>query len=112
MSDNELIAEFMGAIINKQEYGGSGAMNRNWSISHPITKNRMILYGVEMLYDSSWDWLMPVVEKINELDDNGQLLGIDYDVLKSMQDWIVSVNINNAYGDLISIIKWYNAQPK
>jgi hypothetical protein len=24
----------------------------------------------EMLYDTSWDWLMPVVEKINDLTDD------------------------------------------
>lgn len=63
-TDNELIAEFMGlersaAIWDKDEHAytiklqGSPHWN-SWTIPS------------EMLFHKSWDWLMPVVEKIND----------------------------------------------
>ena len=55
MKDNKLIAEFMGYKVGERKRGG-GYMPEN-----------------EMRYNDSWDWLMPVVEKIEEIaieDDN------------------------------------------
>lgn len=68
-TDNELIAEFMGlersaAIWDRDEHAytiklqGSPHWNR-WTIPS------------EMLFHKSWDWLMPVVEKISSLDISG-----------------------------------------
>lgn len=78
-TDNELIEEFMG----KPDY-----------IMPELLK-----------YHKSWDWLMPVVEKINalEMPDN-----FDFDILISLHEWICQVFIKNAYADVVTIIKWYN----
>jgi hypothetical protein len=57
MTDNELIAEFMGIKIDpvgRTSYDENGRKRMN---------------EVELEYDNSWDWLMPVVEKIERLDD-------------------------------------------
>ena len=62
MKDNKLIAEFMG-----------------WDILSPTTippnlhlSNLEVDSGeiANLKYHSSWDWLMPVVEKINDLTDD------------------------------------------
>lgn len=63
-----------------------------------------------MVFSASWDWLMPVVEKINGLLDDGKLKGFDTDIFRSMQDWILSCKIDNAHKDAVTIIKWYNTQ--
>lgn len=47
---NREIAEFMGLLSGKPEY--------------PYTKPNDVVNYREPLYHSSWDWLMPVVEKI------------------------------------------------
>jgi hypothetical protein len=58
---NKLIAIFMGAI----EVDPIGNLERNISFKHPV--NGLHCYNETGLkYDRSWDWLMPVVEKIKE----------------------------------------------
>jgi len=53
MKDNKLIAEFMELEVNNGLYCYTTAMDD---------------YKTDTLYfDSSWDWLMPVVEKIEML---------------------------------------------
>lgn len=63
----------------------------------------------ELQYHKKWSWLMPVVEKLNKLLDEGHLEGLDLDLFRSMQDWITSVNIKYAYTDAVAIIRWYNS---
>jgi len=59
MKDNKLIAEFMGVVFHDDEnqyYNADG-----------------LHIGNTLQYHTSWDWLMPVVEKIEEIaidDDN------------------------------------------
>ena len=60
-TDNQIIAEFMGIRY---------AENRN---SH---KSSDYYYeDIELEYHTSWDWLMPVVEKIYQLDSNANFFG-------------------------------------
>ena len=50
MKDNKLIAEFMGVVFHdddNQYYSSDG-----------------LYIGLNLQYHTSWDWLMPVVEKI------------------------------------------------
>jgi hypothetical protein len=56
-TDNELIAEFMS--IKPYEDGRYGTMWPN------PTNNNKVEFGLK--YDTSWDWLMPVVEKIETI---------------------------------------------
>jgi hypothetical protein len=105
MKDNELIAEFMGL---ESGYMGVGIMYRWGTMS----------YKPEALqYDTSWDWLMPAVEKIESLEftfviDNNEaniLSDVDCDkgllILKQYPTKIQSV-----YAAVVEFIKWYNSQ--
>ena len=59
-NNNKLIAEFMGLT---NHYNDNSMMVRK------KPEGNVVLYVYDLDYDSSWDWLMPVVEKINLLDD-------------------------------------------
>ena len=80
MKDNKLIAEFMGA-----EYTGTRVKD----------------------YDTSWDWLMPVVLKCKESvdycsDDNA----LDY---HNIEDEMLSqLSIEDTYNAVVEFIKTYN----
>ena len=67
ISDNEMIAEFM---------GGQRVLPDEDVYNMPTHNN--LCYGVnELQYDTSWDWLMPVVEKIEcTHDDKGDCFNV------------------------------------
>lgn len=59
MKDNELIAEFMGA----EPFGNGGSVGKMYKFK--ITDGEEYFKDADDLdYHWSWDWLMPVVEKI------------------------------------------------
>lgn len=94
MTDNELIAEFMGGTP------GTGECEDLWYFGNPDQPKKYLRY------DSSWDWLMPVVEKINEsCKDTGYPDGLE------ICDWhviAVANNIKLVYFSVVEFIKWYN----
>lgn len=74
MKDNKLIAEFMGVDQVDIDY----AINEHGQLK----------------YHSSWDWLMPVVEKIYSLDAD--------------IDFFRVVNLEATYKSVVEFIKEYN----
>ncbi len=87
MKDNKLIAEFMGV----ETTDGLVFQDNNTHEFHPIK------------YHTSWDWLMPVVEKILDLSfqDDGDAEDF-YNVRDCMPD------INHTYKAVVEFIKEYN----
>lgn len=92
---NKLIAEFMGGKI--MPYGNSKPYPKglpNWALNE---------YDFDILkvggfdYHSSWDWLMPVVEKIEKIfqwePDKGKYISVDY----------FSINYSRRYPDYTTI---------
>ncbi len=59
LEGNKIIAEFMGLKYEKKKYWDG---NKNW---YKHVWNGFELSELE--YNSSWDWLMPVIEKIESL---------------------------------------------
>src|SRR5688572_2783186 len=86
-TDNELIAEFMDAIAKRED--NLLLLPRNV----PITG----WYRAEQLkYYTSWDWLMPVVQKISKIHDST----FHYDVDKIRNgEW----PNDNQYMDVIAL---------
>lgn len=103
--NNKLIAEFMGAV-------GSPMYNPiEWDIY--ITgfldvdanhENAQHFYKPnEMKYHSSWDWLMPVVERCYQCDfEEGG------DLHMMLNDAIMTINIKEVYKVVVEFINWYN----
>lgn len=120
---NRLIAEFMEAI--KQAHISDSLF---WFDNPPTIFSSHQWDDFAMKYHSSWDWLMPVVEKIEninntEVDIKGNLCLISFiedghwtgRVLKGMGGKEKPSNefkIEAAWEAVVEFIKWYNTQNK
>ncbi len=63
ISNNILIAEFMGFKSNKAEY--YKIPNKMWH-THNSSDSYVMHHSSNLLFDKEWDWLMPVVEEIEK----------------------------------------------
>ena len=85
MNNNKLIAEFMSAEPDKRTF---------------------FLKGKEVyFYHTSWDWLMPVVEKCFDVADNSKL-----EQWADIYDSLPSCNIDEVYEAVVKFIS-YNKYP-
>jgi len=103
IESNKVIAEFMG-LFYCERYSYEG-----WYEDHECNKR---VY--ELNYNTSYDWLMPVVEQISSLpndlceeyfwnsDDDKQK--IDFRIFRVK-------NISDLYSQVLEFIQWYNSQP-
>jgi hypothetical protein len=97
---NKLIAEFMGDT--KTVYG------------YPANKLREDM----ICYHSSWDWLMPVVEKIPKLNPDNGKLWFEYEILRchcriwnnGAMEWKNNsgTTISAVWLTAVQFITWYN----
>jgi hypothetical protein len=113
---NKLIAEFMGFTNEK---------NLGWYDNDMLLSQ--IVYDLndgncfdELLFDKSWDWLMPVVEKINSIviDEVGTRVTMRSNATLiervGEERWEAGPIITgegmliNTYKAVIEFIKWYN----
>lgn len=120
LESNKLIAEFMGIdksrIVDKLPTNNKGEYT---------TLNNKLIYSESLQYHSSWDKLMPVVDKI--LTDNSSFCNISGPGSLSMtKEWCFDfltdqTNGNSNYGktlieavykSVIDYIKWYNKNKK
>ena len=123
MKDNKLIAEFMGAVgtpkYNPTEWdvyitGCLDVDSDDENAQHFYTPD-------EMKYHKSWDWLMPVVEKIEDIEckeTSTDLVGYHlYDIeIRQNVTTIHGTNIEetagdklfNTYNAVVEFIKQYN----
>ena len=86
MKENKLIAEFMGYEL----------------VGNTYSKNNGMHWFIEPQYHESWDWLMPVVEKMNTTE-----LWESYDI-SDLAVCLVSVDINATYKAVVEFIHRYN----
>jgi hypothetical protein len=124
-TDNELIAEFMGMPKLKDSKGDLFDFQGTGREIYCIRE-------YELHYRTSWDWLMPVIQKIAEYtyesynDSNGYKDVIVHDrayprtfgMMDNEGKWMVRINrqhleqentlIEAAYKSVIEFIKWYN----
>jgi hypothetical protein len=94
MMNNKLIAEFMG-----MEFGDDGTMCYDDAENrHPPTPTDMLAFH------TSWDWLMPVVQKCYDLEDEEMNnLGATADISMYLTD----VDIQGVYSAVSEFIKQY-----
>jgi len=100
LTDNELIAKFMGLPLTKEmpEFGTG-----NWK-EVPSQKWK---------YHESWDWLMDVVEKIERLGNcceigitKCKIYSVDYNV----ETTYGATKIQAVFNAVVDYIKWYNSE--
>ena len=74
MNNNKLIAEFMGLPLVPCSIGTEhGVVTEGYK--HPKVDVPVIPSGMQ--YHTSWDWLMPVVVKISQLDSELKFFDIN-----------------------------------
>ena len=86
MNNNKLIAEFMGYEV---KHGKCYSPKYNDGTIAP------------MQFDKSWDWLMPVVQKVSSLCDEPC-------ELDNMKHALLTGDIESVYDDVVEFIKQYN----
>lgn len=96
-TDNELIAAFMGLPLTKEEL-----------LFEPGRRTRTVPF-TNWKYDTSWDWLMPVVEKINNLPFESSR---GTEILHAIRKYINLVQIADAHMYVVEFIKWFNENGK
>ena len=102
--NNKLIAKFM-----QPSFNGVGLYNQD-GVHFPIE---------ELEFHISWDWLMPVVQKIESLGYTFTIAGVMAKVTKvlDIENSIVSLVLGDksqklrlVYETVVELIKWYNQQ--
>lgn len=103
---NKLIAEFMGGKYDK-DTNFPIHPNDIWLPIHGITNYTTINMGCGkiLLYHSSWDWLLPVVEKILGTENNSSDWEKHY---TQIHDSLWLINIESVWLSVVEFIKWYN----
>ena len=93
MESNKLIAEFMGVPCDKDLY----------TPLCPHTGETLFIPSSQMKYDTSWDWLMPVLKKITI----GKLNPSNYRKWR-MINTPTEYTIEEVYKAVVRFIKKYN----
>ena len=119
---NKLIAEFMGAKYTK---GWSESTNPMYHFEikpsfHPDYWHTFDFQIDHMLYHSSWDWLMPVVDKIESLGFSTHIIhtksvGSLMHIINYITDVITTKGENKievVYTNVVKFIKWFNENKK
>jgi hypothetical protein len=119
---NKLIAEFMGYKLARCNNGLAWDIGKSLpSHKHLFPIQGVLHTGNELNFHTSWDWLMPVIDKIESL---GYCYDrVDADVFINKQSSLGGGNIipnpmdhntmtmlEKTYCVVIEFIKWYNQQ--
>ena len=102
IDNNKLIAEFMEAKPNLYTLRKDGSRNYFYGI-HVGNIYEKAIKPKGMPFYTDWNWLMPVVDKINTIVDKnnyGYGIGIRYNQIKP------------AYKAVVEFIEWYNKEGK
>lgn len=130
---NKLIAEFMG-FKKRTDLHTRGALFMQAPAPDGVTYSPCYIVDkaddphdefLELKYNSSWDWLMPVIEKITKIEDGK--FSVD---ISSVGMWACFIKrddvfeknivdyggftpiIMNAFKSVVGFIEWYNTKYK
>jgi hypothetical protein len=124
LTDNELIAEFMGLV--RRPANAYYNLPQWWQpVKDKRQRGEFVGYPEQLKYNSSWDELMPVVEKINSFDKTGVciypkhcIISVDGTAQAGAHDFssgelpIDGILIKIVHLSVTNYIKWYNNQQK
>jgi hypothetical protein len=102
-TDNELIAEFM-----EWEHCNSPTCAESNNLCWYKDCHSGYISKDKLKFDTSWDWLMPVVHKILiEWIPTSGTWPFEYTQLQKM---LLGSRMHQVYSSVVSFIKWYNSQ--
>ena len=107
MKNNKLIAEFMkfpkqsDAVDDRTTAYYIGNIIKANNINNQNEDD--VFHPDDMMFHSSWDWLMPVVEKC--FQNQNQNLGLKIKPFFKLNDALLTTNIDEVYKAVINIIK-------
>lgn len=115
-SDNELIAEFMGFEKTGPFYESAGTRHDKYR-----SPDFGYTYAAQWAFDTSWYWLMPVVEKIEDVALNVsietacvtiEVMDDAYPIYKHTEtfEYQEDTKLNVLYRSVVKYIRWYNSQ--
>ena len=98
MQDNKIIAEFMGMEHCYRPYD-DGFME--------VKENDSCVELEDLQYHTSWDWLIPVVQKLID-----EYVSIDEQDEQDLQQSILYDKIDSVYQITLEIIEKYNSEDR
>lgn len=98
MQDNKIIAEFMGMEHCYRPYD-DGFME--------VKENDSCVELEDLQYHTSWDWLIPVVQKLID-----EYVSIDEQDEQDLQQSILYDTIDSVYQITLEIIEKYNSEDR
>lgn len=100
--NNILIAEFMGLELRDKTY----------FIANSELKPVMGIIGKtsnELLFHCSWNWLMPVIGRCEEIRLNSKGSETHYDrMMETIMNRLIQLDILSTFKNVVEFIKWYN----
>lgn len=116
IESNRLIADFMGLKPTKFGTNYQWSDSPHFFVNHDTHEKVMESIANYSKYDTSWDWLIPVVEKIESI--SGQFWIGKYSTSvtsENVRDWEISsgkglTKIQSVYVCAVRFITWYNEQ--
>jgi hypothetical protein len=124
--ENKLIADFIGAVQTYKPYVNTDDMEYDMYGVIPTIEDgeneKHYFLPQEMLFDTDWNWLMVVVEKIENMEDENRCSKYNFEMVQTFveiidnnnSDTIVEIDKNTkiqaTYKAVVEFIKWYNKQ--
>lgn len=107
VSDNELIAEFMG-LVRKEANETYNKAQYYIPVEDKRYKGKFVGYYDTLQYHEFWDWLMPVVEKIRKHVIENEPFGNEY--YQAICNALIEVDIHDCHLEVVEFIKHFNSQ--
>ena len=113
MENNKRIAEFMGIEEAYNPNGNDWVLKKTTPDINGDTDILECCKNNDLKYHSSWDWLLPVVEKClekhNNLIDGRDVIDTSY---SSIAQALQVVSLKETYKAVVEFIKWHNKATK
>ena len=119
MESNKLIAEFMGGITSTVPNLINLPQNRGDANIHSVKGSEVLPNGTysvhrlnELKYHESWDWLMPVINKIRSMDSTYEIEEVCKEEV-GKYDWYNDIShyefdLDLTYESVVEFINQYN----
>ena len=108
MESNRIIADFIGAVQTYKPYVNTDDMEYDMYGVIPTIEDgeneKHYFLPQEMLFDSDWNWLMEVVNRIKQVGKEELKFSVEFQLA------ILTTNKETIYNECLEFIKWYNEQ--